>query len=97
MTCTIIIQMLLCYFPLVFSRQCTRCDAIKEYDGAEHGVVNMQRWLVRHEVLQDFMKQFLTEGYVKIGIFGSYVKVDIGLFAFSLLTSCYWSQKRGKV
>lgn len=41
------------------------CDKNKEFNGLEAGVLNMSSYLITHEVLRQYMWQYMIEGYVK--------------------------------
>ena len=45
----------------VFYRKCSEEDCAERlsFDGGCHGILNMRKYLVAHEVLRDYMHQFL--------------------------------------
>lgn len=53
------------------------CDKRLEFDGEEIGILNMQRYLIAHEVLRDYMFQFLFSRLV---------------FAIQLCRTYYWKR-----
>lgn len=51
---------------VVHSRKCAaaECTHTKEFDGIQHGLLNMDTFLISHVCLRDYMHQFVISGYV---------------------------------
>ena len=64
---------------LAFYVKCSNenCDKRLQFDGEEIGILNMQRYLIAHEVLRDYMFQFLFSRFV---------------FASALCRAYYWKR-----
>ena len=48
---------------------------IKEYDGAEDQLLNMGSYLVDHDVLRSYLRQYVTEGYEVL--FSSFFSLNV--------------------
>ena len=42
--------------------KCKGCGSIKMFDGADQNVLHMNKFIISHSVLRDYMKQYLTIG-----------------------------------
>ena len=44
---------------VVYKKRCHACSTSKAYDGREHGIMNMGKFLIGYDVLRDYMYHFV--------------------------------------
>lgn len=78
----------------VYVQKCGSCENIKDYDGVEDQVLNMGSYMISHQILRRYLRQFVTEGTPLISFYQEmcWAQVESGNLEFS--SQCTYSRFR---